>query len=99
MIWVNKRNGSLAKLRALYAAQNGQCFYCGRDIYKAELTSRKKTRYDRDATVDHLWPRSRGNANAGNIVWACAQCNHRKATRQPTPAEIGRFEKLMEKVA
>ncbi|MDH6280914.1 HNH endonuclease [Prescottella agglutinans] len=39
-------------------------------------------------TVDHVQPRSRGGADTyGNLVAACASCNHGKADR--TPEEAG----------
>lgn len=82
------------KLCALYAAQNGECFYCGRSIWKEGLTSRRRTAHDRDATIDHLWPKSRGHGNAGNVVLSCEQCNARKGSKQPTDAQVGKFTRL-----
>ncbi|MET9325417.1 HNH endonuclease [Tsukamurella sp. NPDC003166] len=42
----------------------------------------------RAATIDHVFPRSRGGGNTwSNLVACCADCNHRKADR--TPAEAG----------
>lgn len=42
----------------------------------------------RAATIDHVFPRSRGGGNTWtNLVACCADCNHRKADR--TPSEAG----------
>ncbi|KXO90210.1 HNH endonuclease [Tsukamurella pulmonis] len=42
----------------------------------------------RAATIDHVFPRSRGGGNTWtNLVACCAPCNHRKADR--TPPEAG----------
>lgn len=49
------------------------CFYCG---------VRFSDEPDRDRTIDHRVPRSRGGPNnLINMVFACRACNERKADR------------------
>lgn len=81
------------RMRAVYVIQGGKCFYCHRQIWH-EVSGRRRVTSDRFATVDHLWPKSRGNPAIGNTVLACRQCNQRKGNRAPTPEEVGRFERL-----
>jgi 5-methylcytosine-specific restriction endonuclease McrA len=46
------------------------CYYCGRILVR------------RDASVDHVVPRSRGGVDdASNYVIACRQCNSDKGDR------------------
>lgn len=48
------------------------CVYCGKD---------------RDLTLDHVLPRSRGGENSWeNLVTCCAKCNGRKDNRTPDEA-------------
>lgn len=52
------------KLDKLLYLQNGKCFFCGRDLAKAE------------ASVEHLLPKSKGGNDAdGNIVACCVTLN------------------------
>lgn len=53
--------------------RDGVCAYCG----------------GAPETVDHVQPRSRGGASTWqNLVAACIPCNHRKADRTPTEADM-----------
>ena len=59
------------------ARDNFQCQYCAR-----QLTSR-------EATLDHVLPRSRGGRTSWeNIVCCCATCNRRKGGRTPAEARM-----------
>ena len=54
--------------------QRGICAYCGKKFP------------ERDLTMDHVVPVSRGGRSAkGNVVAACKECNNRK--KLMTPAE------------
>jgi len=63
--------------------QDGLCFYCGH--------------YMKFRTVDHVWPKALGGSShrERNGVLACLLCNAEKADREPTGAELERFEALM----
>lgn len=61
----------------LFARDQYQCQYCGREV--AELKPRESL------TRDHVVPMSRGGLNEWtNVVTACSSCNTRKASRLPT---------------
>ena len=61
--------------REVFARDNFTCQYCGGET--------------RQLTLDHVVPRFRGGAHAWeNVVTACIQCNHRKASRTPREAGI-----------
>ncbi len=58
------------KLLSLYKASNGECFYCGKKINKAQLI------------IDHVVPMSKGGSNTfENIVLSCWFCNLKKGDR------------------
>lgn len=81
---------------AAYQRQVGSCFYCGLPMWlyvPHELTEpfgleeRQVSRLQ--CTAEHLIPRCEGGPDTqGNIVAACAHCNHsrHKRLRPPTPA-------------
>lgn len=55
--------------RAIFARDGYRCQYCGSD---------------RQLTVDHVVPRSKGGGDTwDNLVTSCAACNRRKADRPP----------------
>jgi 5-methylcytosine-specific restriction endonuclease McrA len=61
--------------RALFARDGWRCGYCGSSTSKL--------------TLDHIVPRSRGGESVWeNVVSSCAPCNHRKANRLLTEAEM-----------
>lgn len=64
-------------------AQGGCCFYCGEPFSK----KRRPTR-------DHFFPRCAGNGLFLNKVYAHAQCNCAKGSREPNREEIQRFKVL-----
>lgn len=63
--------------RALYRAQDGKCFYCGKRMLSADGKGD-------DLTIDHFIPLSKGgNDHHHNYVLACRLCNESKADRLP----------------
>ena len=80
-------SADLSITQALFAAQDGKCFYCS-----VEFTGRigRRTKRSTGWTRDHLRPRSAGNTNAMNIVLACQGCNDDKKSRQPSSDEVAR---------
>lgn len=61
----------------ILARDNFQCQYCSK-----ELTSR-------EATLDHVLPRSQGGKTSWeNIVCSCAACNRKKGGRTPLEARM-----------
>lgn len=54
----------------LYARENGRCAYCGKQISL------------REATMDHILPRSKGGDDSWtNVALACRGCNLKKGGR------------------
>ena len=81
---VPKRGATWSRRRVL-ARDAFTCIYCG-----SRAGDRRQGRLltQRDFTVEHLIPLSRGGGNSwGNTACACRWCNHRKADR--TPHEAG----------
>lgn len=63
----------------LVREQNGGCHYC-----HVPITVKQPRGRQRQATVDHFIPLSRGGTSAkGNLVAACWDCNQRKANKMP----------------
>lgn len=63
--------------RALYRAQKGECFYCGKKMLS-------KDGHGDDLTLDHFIPLSKGGTNHHtNYVLACRSCNLEKADQLP----------------
>ena len=63
--------------RNVFARDKGRCQYCGRALSL------------REATFDHVVPRSHGGKTRwDNVVIACLRCNQRKAARTPSQAHM-----------
>lgn len=61
-----------AKSARLWKETGGRCVYCNEGV-REELR-----------TWEHLWPKSRGGSNGyGNLLPACAPCNHRRGVQWP----------------
>ncbi|MCW5891831.1 MAG: HNH endonuclease [bacterium] len=59
----------------IYARDQNQCQYCGRQFARAELN------------LDHVVPRSQGGASTWeNVVCSCLRCNRVKGGRTPVQA-------------
>lgn len=64
--------------RNVFARDNQKCAYCGTKI--VELS---------DCTVDHVIPRAQGGKSTwDNCVTSCKPCNHEKADRTPSQANM-----------
>ncbi len=75
-IKIGRRSPPLCRTNVL-ARDNFQCQYCLR-----ELSSR-------EATLDHVVPRSQGGKTSwDNIVCCCSSCNRRKGGRTPLEAKM-----------
>ena len=62
------------------------CAYCG---VQAGGKQRERTLNQRDFTIDHILPVSRGGQGTWvNTVCACSACNQRKADRTPHEAHM-----------
>lgn len=62
----------------LYARDRRMCCYCAHTF-----------KYDRQLTIDHVMPKSRGGQNTWqNCVTSCYPCNHAKANRTPQEASM-----------
>ncbi len=71
---VPRRSRRRLTRRAVFARDEWACQYCGSE---------------RDLTVDHVIPRSKGGSNEWeNIVTCCGPCNRRKADRLPHQARM-----------
>jgi len=66
----------------LLARDNFTCQYCGKELNA------------REATLDHVLPRSQGGTTTWeNIVCACGTCNRRKGGRTPREARMNLLSK------
>lgn len=86
---LNRANSNLRSIAksALYAPQEGRCFYCN-SVLDDDLTY-----------IDHVFPISMGGPNLlWNIVLADPNCNIRKGGRLPNSEHIERLINLHEKV-
>lgn len=60
--------------RALYKAQNGQCYLCGKPM--------------KHVTQDHVIPKSKGGGDYKNVLLTHESCNQNKNDRYPTQQEL-----------
>lgn len=61
----------------LYRRDNGRCGYCGAALGQ------------REATIDHIIPKSQGGKTTWeNVVLACQKCNSKKDNKTPHQAEM-----------
>lgn len=66
----------------ILARDNFQCQYCARDLNTKE------------ATLDHVVPRSQGGRTSWvNIVCCCSSCNRKKGGRTPVEARMALLKK------
>ena len=82
MVYFVKRPRPVARLsrREVFNRDGYKCQYCGRA--------------NRDLTLDHVIPRSRGGTHSWeNLTSACKDCNHKKAGRTPNEARMGLYSK------
>jgi hypothetical protein len=83
---------ALGRLSRLHAAQRARCFYCEKTM---TLRLAGEPVSFEDATIDHFFPKSEGGLHGWrNWVLACRACNNKKASRQPTEAEMLAWNEL-----
>lgn len=81
---VGTRKPPLSRLNIL-ARDDFRCQYCLKDLPHKE------------ATLDHVMPRSRGGKTSwNNVVSACGPCNRRKGGRTPKEARMNLFKPPVE---
>jgi CRISPR/Cas system Type II protein with McrA/HNH and RuvC-like nuclease domain len=73
--YINYRGNSIRVNRQRVFKRDGhQCVYCGSQ---------------KELTIDHVQPRSRGGRNTWtNLVTCCSKCNHKKGNKTPEEANM-----------
>ena len=73
--YINYRGNSIRVNRQrVFKRDNHQCLYCGSQ---------------KELTIDHVQPRSRGGRNTWtNLVTCCSKCNHKKGNKTPEDANM-----------
>ena len=75
-VHISKRKPPLSRANIL-ARDNCACQYCGQRVTSKE------------ATMDHVVPKSRGGGTSWkNIVCCCVRCNRKKGNRTPAEANM-----------
>lgn len=87
---------------ALYKAQAGKCFYCGRSINSRPFVPKSRSTTPglpkpntQGRTRDHFLPRVQGFNCRANVVLACEPCNRGKGHKTPSRDVCVRFDMLM----
>ncbi len=69
-----KNRGVRLNRKRIYKRDNNQCVYCGSE---------------KNLTIDHIIPRSRGGKNTWtNLITCCSSCNLKKANKTPEEANM-----------
>jgi 5-methylcytosine-specific restriction endonuclease McrA len=73
--YINHRgNGIRVNRHRVFKRDEYQCVYCGSQ---------------KELTIDHVQPRSRGGRNTWtNLVTCCSKCNHKKGNKTPEEANM-----------
>ena len=73
--YINYRSkGIRVNRHRVFKRDNHQCLYCGSQ---------------KELTIDHVQPRSRGGRNTWtNLVTCCSKCNHKKGNKTPEEANM-----------
>lgn len=73
--YINYRgSGMRVNRQRVFKRDEYQCVYCGSQ---------------KDLTIDHVQPRSRGGKNTWtNLVTCCTKCNHKKGNKTPEEANM-----------
>lgn len=83
---------SMTIAQALCAAQDGLCFYCGREFTGPAGQQKIGAAEPNNWTRDHLRSRSNGHGTPKNIVLACSRCNQDKKDEDATDEQLRRAE-------
>lgn len=69
---------------AIYKRDGWECYICGTEVHR--YTSPNLVgRMDDEATIDHVWPLSKGGSDSpDNVKTACRKCNTAKGAREYT---------------
>lgn len=67
-----------AGMARLFIAQKGLCFHCDKPMLMHPARKKKSGSYNEGWTREHVFPKSRGGKNAGNIVLAHLTCNSKR---------------------
>ena len=63
----------------LWDKQAGLCFWCHEPMhYPGTALPIERWSAGKQATLDHVIPKSLGGGRGSNLVYACYQCNHRR---------------------
>jgi len=72
----------------IYARDEWRCVWCAERVTTIRITGGSATAVEvdgvmlRQATIDHVVPRSRGGSNRpGNLITSCMQCNAKRGHR------------------
>lgn len=70
----------------VWERDNYMCYYCG---VKCKRGGAGGFQYPNTATVDHVYPESKGGSKEiSNLVTACFECNNKKADRVKGPTIV-----------
>ena len=84
---------AVQRLTEWLIAQDGKCFYC-----EKPMDSVAHPDSPRGYTIDHFYPKCKGNGLMGNKVLAHYHCNKEKGNRDPTEREIRKFNRIVKKI-
>jgi len=71
-----RRDRIRSHVRKMYAAQDGKCYYCGKEMIHGVENVGTQVNHPRLATFDHIIPASHGGKySLSNGVCACRSCN------------------------
>lgn len=84
----DRRRPRINLLAKLIEAQDGECGICGGSLFIMGPLS-----------LDHVYPRSRGGGNSGNLLAAHSICNNEKGDRPPRARELARLAEVNARLA
>jgi 5-methylcytosine-specific restriction endonuclease McrA len=72
-----------AQREAIWRAQDKICFLCGEKMYPVSVKNPVL-----GWSIDHVRPKSAGNARTRNSLISHTRCNSAKGDREPRPCEL-----------